>query len=299
MDSESGGGQTDAAVLLRSLPQRAATTRSEAVAAEIESLILRGELSDGQRLPPEPEMCELLGASRSVIRDAVRRLAAHGLVDVRQGSGTVVSAPSDAALADAMIALLMRSELTMGDVIEARAALETELVALAAERGTAEDWDALEAAFDAFAAAVDESRWQDAYIEHMRFHVGIFDAMHLPALRLILAPMQECVLITSLPPDRTDPASWEVGAHPPILEALRSGDGDAAREAVAAHFGDMRSGRYKKFRGIPFRDGAQLDEYRSFRDQRLDFKVREAAACLPPVAAQTTDRRSGGRPSGK
>lgn len=281
---KSAGGQSDAAELLRLLPQRAATTRSEAVAAEIESLILRGELADGQRLPPEPEMCELLGVSRSVIRDAVRRLAAHGLVDVRQGSGTVVSAPTDAALADAIIALLMRSDLTMGEVIEARAALETELVGLAAERGTEEDWAALDSSFEAFAAAVDEARWQDAYIEHMRFHVGIFDAMRLPALRLILAPMQECVLITSLPPDQTDPASWEVGAHPPILEALRSGDKEAAREAVAAHFGDMRSGRYKKFRSIPFRDGAQLDEYRSFRDQRLDFKMRPAASVLGPSA---------------
>jgi GntR family transcriptional repressor for pyruvate dehydrogenase complex len=269
---------TDAAQLLRALPQRVASTRSESVAAEIEALILRGELADGQRLPPEPEMCEILGASRSVIRDAVRRLAARGLVDVRQGSGTVVSVPSDEPLADAIIALLMRSELTMGDVIEARAALETELASLAAEHGNDEDWDALEGHLAAFSAAVEESRWQDAYIEHMRFHVGIFDALHLPALGLILAPMQECVLITSLPPDQADKRVWEVEAHPPILAALRSGDREGAREAVAAHFGDMRSKRYQKFRATSFRAAAQLDEYRSFRDQHLD--LREAAATI-------------------
>src|ERR1700722_10498688 len=94
-------------------------TLSDSVALDIEQRILEGDLEPGQRLPTELELGEALAVSRSVVRDAMRTLSARGLVQVRQGIGMVVSSPSDAALSDALVVLLMRSELTMGDVIEA------------------------------------------------------------------------------------------------------------------------------------------------------------------------------------
>ncbi len=254
---------------LRWLPQPGGhATRSEALAREMETLILRGDLADGEQLPTEPELCEALGVSRSVVRDAVRMLVARGLLKVRQGAGTVVTAPSDAAFGDALISLLMRADLTVGDVIEARAALETELAPLAAERGTKSDWLELGRRLEAFRSAVEAGEWRRAHLEHTQFHLGIFRALQMSALELILAPMQQCILITSLPPSSGDSGVWEVDKHPPILAALRARDGDAARSAMEDHFSEMGSSpAYRAFRETPFRSETQLQAYRSFRNQ--------------------------------
>src|SRR5262249_41773883 len=72
-------------------------TISQYVASQITGEILRGDLRPGERLPTEAKLGEILGVSRSVVRDAVRTLAARGLVTVRQGTGTVVASPTDAA----------------------------------------------------------------------------------------------------------------------------------------------------------------------------------------------------------
>ena len=64
--------------------------RSDRVADQLEALIIDNELHSGERLPPENELARQYGVSRTVIREAVRSLAAKGLVHVAQGSGTVV-----------------------------------------------------------------------------------------------------------------------------------------------------------------------------------------------------------------
>src|ERR671931_343485 len=120
-----------------------------------EELILRGDLSHGERLPTEAELGHVLGVSRSVVRDAVRMLVARGLLEVRQGHGTVVAPPSDEAFEGAMLGLLMRSGASMGDVIAARTALETQLAPLIAANATGDDLERMDARLAEMAAAVD------------------------------------------------------------------------------------------------------------------------------------------------
>jgi DNA-binding FadR family transcriptional regulator len=255
------------ALLRRAGSRRTHATLSEAVATELEELILRGDLQDGQRLPTEAELGEALGVSRSVLRDAVRTLVARGLLDVRQGHGTVVSAPSSETYGDAMVALLMRSGATIGDVTTARAALEVALAPLAAENGDAADWARMEQHLERFTAAVAEGRWADAHTEHLGFHLGLFGALHLPALEALLAPMATCILLTSFPPQPDHPLLWEVENHPPILAALRAGDAAAAQAAIEHHYSDMATEPYAELRSTPFQRGAQLDAYRLVRGQ--------------------------------
>ena len=60
------------------------------VAGQLEALILSDQRRTGDRLPAENELARQYGVSRTVIREAVRSLAAKGLLQVTQGSGTVV-----------------------------------------------------------------------------------------------------------------------------------------------------------------------------------------------------------------
>ena len=73
------------------LRERIGDLKSDKVIAVLEEQILSGDLAPGTQLPPESELCQALGVSRTVLRDAVRMLVARGLLNVKQGRGTVVS----------------------------------------------------------------------------------------------------------------------------------------------------------------------------------------------------------------
>src|SRR3954452_4892236 len=240
-------GSADArsvASLLRSArPGAVPRTRGAGIAQGIEELVLRGDLPHGERLPTEAELGEVLGVSRSVIRDAVRMLVARGLLEVRQGHGTVVAPPSDEAFEGAMLGLLMRSGASMGDVIAARTALETQLAPLIAANATAADLDCMDARLEDMGTAVERSDDDAIDVAHLDFHRAMYDALHTPALETLLRPMQRCILLTSplmKPEDRED---W-LSAHRDIVVALRSHDPARAEAAVRAHFADLDEARF-------------------------------------------------------
>ena len=218
---------------------------SDRVAIELGTRIVTGEIAPDTRLPTEAELCERFNVSRSVIRDAMRTLAARDLIEIRQGYGMVTSQPSDVSFSEALMILLMRSELTVRDVRELRVAIETELAPLAAERGKKSDWNRLRALLEDYSDAVDSQDWTAAQESHLDFHYSLFSATRLPALSVLLKPMQQIILLSSLPPGyaERDPSSvWteaDVQTHYPILEALIARDREGVRTAMQTHFSRM------------------------------------------------------------
>lgn len=241
---------------LAGVPRFGGGRLSDRVTAELERRILLGDPGPGQRLPTEVELCELFGVSRSVVRDALRTLVARGLVRVGPGQGIVVTDPSDDAFGEALLLLLARSNLTMREVTEARAAIEVNLVPLAAERATEDDWAQLDELLRGFEDAVATEDWRRAHREHLAFHQALLRAVHLPALEILLKPMHEIVVLSSVPPTN-NPGLWDVPAHPPIVAGLRARDAETTRRALHEHFqrflGDPR---YEAFEASHFRDAA-------------------------------------------
>ncbi len=228
---------------------------SDRVAAELERRILLGQPGARERLPTEGELCDLFEVSRSVIRDALRTLKARGLVHVGPKQGIVVADPSDEAFSEALLLLLARSGLSMREVTEARSAIEINIGPLAAVRGNEYDWEQMDEHLNGFGAAVQGGEWPRAHAEHLAFHLALLNAVHLPALGILLKPVQEVIVLSSVPPSADNPELWDVPAHPPILEALRRGDADAVREALEQHFARfLRDERYAAFEKRPFRD---------------------------------------------
>src|SRR5438270_13871104 len=73
------------------------TRLAEQVAEQIIGLIRERSIGAGDRLPTESELMERMEVGRSTVREALRGLAVLGLVEIRQGQGTFVKAPADAA----------------------------------------------------------------------------------------------------------------------------------------------------------------------------------------------------------
>lgn len=123
---------------------------AELVALKLRSMIVDGELKDGDHLPHEAELMEHFAVSRPTLREAVRVLEAERLVEVRRGSrsGARVCVPGPEVVARPASLLLELSGATVADVFVAREAIEPAAARILAETGSEADFDELERLLD-------------------------------------------------------------------------------------------------------------------------------------------------------
>src|ERR1700674_2600730 len=98
----------------------------EKIAHQIQRLIRDGLLKPGDMLPPERELAEMFQVSRSSLRDAIRALELMGLVESRQGEGTVVRDPSAEALINPLSTLLLQQRELVHELLEFRVIIGTD-----------------------------------------------------------------------------------------------------------------------------------------------------------------------------
>ena len=233
---------------------------STVIADQLREQILSGELAPNSRLPAESDLALDLGVSRTAVREAVRTLASLGLLSVRQGHGISVSPPSDAAFAEALTLMLVRSDLTVGDLVAARAQIEIDLYSAAAEQATDAQLERLSTAVDVFRTAVGEHRWSDAEVAHTEVHLSLLAAVGIRAFDLLLRPMEQVILLSSRPPDQAA-RLWEVDVHAAIVAAARTRDREALRAAITAHYQVMETDEYRAQRNTLVREAPGVREF--------------------------------------
>jgi DNA-binding FadR family transcriptional regulator len=206
---------------------------TEQAVAYLSGLIVDGAWPPGRAVPPEAELARTLGVSRTVVREGVRVLASRGMLVVRQGRATVVTAPEAWNLGEPLSLVVRTDRAALLEWLEVRAILEMESAALAAERHTAEDAAALAEAV-ARAQGIEDS---GAYMEaDVHFHLTIARAAHNGALsrllRPVMQPLREQFREAAMEP-RVRALTTE--SHQAIVAAILAHDGPAARKAMAAH----------------------------------------------------------------
>jgi GntR family transcriptional repressor for pyruvate dehydrogenase complex len=208
-----------------------------------------GRLAAGAKLPTEAAIMEEFGVSRTVVREAISRLQAAGVVETRHGVGTFV-----VGLGDGSSFRIAPDQLgTLQDVIavlELRIGVETETAALAAARRTPENLAALRSALDAFASAVDEGR--TAVGPDFQFHLEIARATQNHHFADLMTTLGGGMMI---PRARLEAAAQRVSAeqqaylrrvnseHESIFDAISRQDADAARAAMRTHLANSRERR--------------------------------------------------------
>ena len=108
------------------------------VVNEIQQLILDGQLQPGDKLPPERELADKIGVSRTVIREAVRILVTKGLLETKPGVGTIVRHVTRDRIVEPL-SLMLRTQdgdISFEDFHQVRTILEIEIAGLAAAHAT-------------------------------------------------------------------------------------------------------------------------------------------------------------------
>jgi GntR family transcriptional repressor for pyruvate dehydrogenase complex len=120
----------------------------DTVARRIEQLVRSGELKPGDRLPPEPQLAQRLGVSRSSLREALKGLMYLGLIKSRAGDGTYIQSSLTRALNQHFQWMILLNEVKHLEIYELRKIIEPEVAALAAKRATRADIERLKEALE-------------------------------------------------------------------------------------------------------------------------------------------------------
>lgn len=197
-------------------------------------MVISGGLTPGNRLPPERELCEHLGVSRTVVREALNLLEARGLISIEHGRGAVVSGGSPGAVRDSLGLLLRVQPKTLRELLEVRRIMETETAGLAAERADAEDVAAMRAQLDRMRASIDAP---EGYVDaDVAFHALLARAARNDVLLAILEPAVDLLRASrQVSAARPGNAPRALGEHERILERVQGGDADGARAEMRAH----------------------------------------------------------------
>ncbi|GGM90245.1 GntR family transcriptional regulator [Terrabacter tumescens] len=213
------------------LPRLTRTRLYEQVAEQITAWIRADGLAPGDRLPPERELAQRLGVSRATLSQALVALEVIGVVTVRHGDGTVLAeSPGPRRIVEAIRAHAHR----LPEIIDTRDALETKIAALAAERRTADDLARIDEAIAEMARDVEAGGRGVEGDE--RFHGAVTAAAHSLLLARLMDEIRDLIRETRIEslsqPGR--PADSLAG-HRAIADAIRSGDPEAAADAMHAH----------------------------------------------------------------
>jgi len=203
------------------------------VADRIGTGIVRGDVAPGRPLPSETRICEMMGVSRTAVREAIRILSGKGLVESRAKSGTRVRPPEQWNQFDPDI---LRWQFETADLatyllklFKLRTAVEPMAAACAATAATPEDIARIRAAADAMASAESNEAWVTADIDlHRSIHIATRNEFFWPIAQIFDTALRRSFTLAA-PGDHRPRSLVE---HRRVMEAIAARDANGAHQAM-------------------------------------------------------------------
>lgn len=212
---------------------------SDRVADQMLAAIVDRRLKPGSRLPSERELGLQFGVSRTVVREAIRLLAAKGVIAVRPGSGATVAEVDPSLIAESMSLFLRNVDIPYQKVHEVREMIEVQVAGLAAERGTPGQIADLTALHQRMVALTEAEELEALAVTDVAFHHQLArmttNELHLLMLGSIGDVLLEIRRQTVA--NRADSFA-AIEAHRRILERVAARDAAGARAAMQAHLAE-------------------------------------------------------------
>ena len=226
---------------------RRSSALPEKIAQDLMQRILTGEYDDSNILPSERTLQDAYGVSRTVVREALKLLAARGLVTTGTGQGAVLSKNLTTPAIDALLLAFHRAHVRLEDLLAARLLIEPEIAALAAEHATPLQIRRLHELSQAMANLANAPEPAQAasrsYDINAQFHSMLAQSSQNPVLEILIAILvgiiwrqQNTVDLEQTPERHTYTATQ----HEAIVEAIAAHDPPRARLAMLEHLTTTR-----------------------------------------------------------
>ena len=219
---------------------------AEVIADHIRHRIIRGELGEGDFLPPEGQLMQTLGISRPTLREAFRILEAENLISVVRGSrtGARVRRPQ-IEIASRRAGFLLQAEgVTVADIYEARLAIEPFAARQLARAHTSQDVARLRAEADRLTALVEAERYVDFMIALTDFHCLLVELAGNRTLLFLTVMLKDLLaryqvdffVRHRLPLDQQrQRALWGVRSFQRLVTLIEAGDAERAEAHWRLH----------------------------------------------------------------
>ena len=211
---------------------------SDKVAELMRETIINRQLAPGTPLPSERELGEQFGVSRTVIREAVRALAAKGIVEVRTGSGLRVATVDESTALESLTWYIRGGQIEYSKVHEVRSTIEVEMAGLAADRRTDEELRALKDAHIHFKSVIDDV--EQATVADVEFHNLIARATQNDLFSALLASIGEALIEVRHETLAVGSGKKTLAAHARILARIEDRDAEGARQAMRDHLNTVK-----------------------------------------------------------
>jgi GntR family transcriptional repressor for pyruvate dehydrogenase complex len=224
--------------------RRDRTGAADQVLNDLRARILSGQFARGTRLPSEKELAGHYEVSPPTIREAVRALSAIGLVDVRHGSGSYVTADAASLMTSAMSAVVELEGVDLLSILDLSESLYSQAVSIAIDRAEPDDVTLLRDAAARLEGAQAGDEFADALRTFLMMLVGISHNRLLVAMSTYLVETQISIVQGVV---FESPAVWDqisgnlVLERKAIVDALETRDRVASGRAVRAYMERARS----------------------------------------------------------
>lgn len=224
-------------------------TLSQKIERKIEEAIREKKLIPGTKLPSEKELCAQFAVSRTALREALRRLSARGLIDIRKGSGVYIT---ELRIEDAINSLHLFYDLRFNSdlilqIIEVRRLFEPEVARLAASNRSENDIRTLQKNLtDLEKSNPDNTQLEVDLIN--RFHMNLAKATHNPIVLISLEPVYSLLprMRNLIYGNIEGEKEYTLKYQRELLEALKSKDSDKAYQ-VSVVLLERNMQIYKKY----------------------------------------------------
>jgi GntR family transcriptional repressor for pyruvate dehydrogenase complex len=233
---------------------RRSSALPEKIAHDLMQRILTNEFDTSSMLPSERVLQDAYGVSRTVVREALKLLAARGLVTTGTGQGAVISKNLTAPAIDALVLAFHRSHARIEDLLNARLMLEPEIAAQAAQHATPIQirrlHDLCRALGDLANSDHPERAASTSYDLNAQFHTLIAQASQNPVLEILIAILvgiiwrQQNTVDLKQPPEKH---ARTAAQHERIAQAIADRDPAQARLAMIEHLDTTR----QSLSGVP------------------------------------------------
>jgi GntR family transcriptional repressor for pyruvate dehydrogenase complex len=210
----------------------------EVIVQQIKDQIKKGILKPGEKLPSERKLADLLGVSRSSIREAIQALAFSGYLEVNQGKGTYIL--EMATKYDEVANFFSEfSNYSLDYLMEARIMLESEFARLAALNASQEEIDVIEKIFNEIAKSNDLNSF---VVKDLEFHLTIAKATHNPFMYGLMKIIGEMLYKETNRIIGRSRYTREntIETTRDLVQAIKQRDAEKAKELMGEHIRNIR-----------------------------------------------------------